>query len=46
MSGEGKSHFAMLLGKYLADRFGDVLYISGEEGFAESFLQKLSDRKY
>jgi predicted ATP-dependent serine protease len=41
MSGEGKSHFAMQLGKYLAERFGNVLYISGEEGFASTFQQKI-----
>jgi len=41
MSGEGKSHFAMQFGKYLAERFGNVLYISGEEGFANTFQQKI-----
>jgi predicted ATP-dependent serine protease len=41
MSGEGKSHFAMQLGKYLAERFGSVLYISGEEGFASTFQKKI-----
>jgi len=42
MSGEGKSHFAMQFGKYLAERFGNVLYISGEEGFASTFQQKIT----
>ncbi len=40
-SGHGKSHFAMQFGKYLAERFGNVLYISGEEGFASTFQKKI-----
>jgi hypothetical protein len=41
MSGEGKSHFAMQLTKYLAEQFGRVLYVSGEEGWASTFQQKI-----
>lgn len=41
MSGEGKSHFAMQFSKYLAERFGNVLFVSGEEGFAPTFQQKV-----
>lgn len=41
MSGEGKSHFAMQFAKYLAERFGNVLFVSGEEGFAPTFQQKV-----
>jgi DNA replication protein DnaC len=41
MSGEGKSHFAMQFAKYLAERFGNVLYVSGEEGFAPTFQKKV-----
>lgn len=41
MSGEGKSHFSMQFAKYLAQRFGNVLFVSGEEGFAPTFQQKV-----
>lgn len=40
-SGHGKSHFCMQFAKYLAENFGNVLYISGEEGFSHSFLDKV-----
>ncbi|MBL7892217.1 MAG: hypothetical protein JNL63_06280, partial [Bacteroidia bacterium] len=40
MSGEGKSTFAIQLAKYLADNFGKVIYVSGEEGFSKTFTDK------
>lgn len=40
MSGEGKSTFAIQFAKYLADNFGRVIYISGEEGFSKTFKDK------
>jgi predicted ATP-dependent serine protease len=40
MSGHGKSTFAIQLAKYLADNFGKVIYISGEEGFSKTFKDK------
>jgi len=40
MSGEGKSTFAIKFAKYLADSFGRVIYISGEEGFSKTFKDK------
>ncbi len=43
MSGEGKSTFAIQFAKYLAQNFGRVLYISGEEGFAKTFNDKLTN---
>ena len=43
MSGEGKTNFSIQLAKYLAENFGDVLYVSGEEGFAPTFQQKIKD---
>lgn len=39
-SGSGKSHFAIQLALYLAG-FGRVLYVSGEEGFAATFQEKI-----
>jgi hypothetical protein len=41
MSGEGKTNFAIQFAKYLAENFGNVLYVSGEEGFAPTFQQKI-----
>jgi hypothetical protein len=43
MSGGGKSHLALQFIVYLCQRFGNGkgLYISGEEGFAPTFQQKL-----
>ncbi len=38
-SGEGKSTFAIQFAKYLTD-FWKVLYISGEEGFSQTFKDK------
>ena len=43
MSGEGKSTFAIQFAKYLADSFGRVIYISGEEGFSKTFKDKFSN---
>jgi hypothetical protein len=40
-SGHGKSSFALQFAKYLAQNFGTVLYISGEEGFANTFIEKV-----
>lgn len=39
-SGSGKSHFAIQLAQYLTG-FGRVLYVSGEEGFAATFQDKI-----
>jgi len=41
MAGEGKSTFAIQFAHYLAENFGTVLYISGEEGFAKTMKDKL-----
>jgi len=43
MSGEGKSTFAIQFAKYLAQNFGKVIYVSGEEGFAKTFNDKLTN---
>lgn len=43
MSGEGKSTFAIQFAKYLADSFGRVIYVSGEEGFSKTFKDKFSN---
>ncbi len=40
MSGEGKSTFAIQFASYLAENFGRVLYVSGEEGFSKTFKDK------
>ena len=42
MPGEGKSTFAIQLAKYLSISFGNVLYISGEEGISKTFKDKMS----
>jgi cellobiose-specific phosphotransferase system component IIB len=39
--GEGKSTFCMWLARYLAENFGRVLYVSGEEGLNSTFQDKL-----
>lgn len=41
LSGQGKSVFALQFAKYLAQNFGTVLYVSGEEGFANTFIEKI-----
>lgn len=43
MSGEGKSTFAIQFANYLAENFGRVVYISGEEGFSKTFRDKFSN---
>lgn len=43
MSGEGKSVFTIQLAKYLAENFGNVLYISGEEGFVPTLQKKIEE---
>ncbi len=40
-SGEGKSTFCMWFARYLAENFGRVLYVSGEEGLNKTFHDKL-----
>lgn len=40
MPGEGKSTFAIQFAKYLAENFGRVMYVSGEEGFTKTFKDK------
>jgi hypothetical protein len=40
-SGEGKSTFCLWFAKYLAENFGRVLYVSGEEGDNKTFRDKL-----
>jgi DNA replication protein DnaC len=39
-AGEGKSTFAIQFANYLATNFGKVIYISGEEGFSQTFKEK------
>lgn len=43
MSGEGKSTYAIQFANYLAENFGRVVYISGEEGFSKTFKDKVSN---
>lgn len=40
-SGEGKSTFCLWLARYLAENFGRVLYVSGEEGLNMTLHDKL-----
>jgi len=40
MSGEGKSTFAIQFANYLAQNFGSVIYVSGEEGFNKTLKDK------
>lgn len=37
----GKSTFCMHFAKYLADNFGDVLYVASEEGFSQTLKNKM-----
>jgi len=37
----GKSTFALHFAKYLADNFGNVLYVASEEGFSATLQQKI-----
>jgi DNA replication protein DnaC len=39
--GQGKSTFCVLLAQYLAENFGEVMYISAEEGFSKTLQQKI-----
>jgi predicted ATP-dependent serine protease len=40
MAGEGKSTFAIQFANYMAENFGEVVYISGEEGFSKTLKDK------
>lgn len=40
-AGSGKSTFSVQLAYYLAENFGTVLYISGEEGFSKTLKDKV-----
>jgi hypothetical protein len=40
-AGEGKSTFAIQFANYLAENFGPVLYVSGEEGFSKTMKDKI-----
>ena len=39
--GEGKSTFCIQFANYLAENFGSVVYISGEEGFSKTLKDKV-----
>jgi hypothetical protein len=39
--GEGKSTFCIQFANYLAENFGNVVYISGEEGFSKTLRDKV-----
>lgn len=39
--GEGKSTFCLQFADYLADNFGNVIYISGEEGYSKTLKDKV-----
>lgn len=39
-SGHGKSNFCFQLANYLANNFGNTVYISGEEGFSKTLKDK------
>ena len=41
LSGHGKSTFSIQYAKYLADNFGKVLYVSGEEGIGKTLKDKV-----
>lgn len=43
MSGEGKSTFSIQFANYLAENFGKVLFVSGEEGFSKTMKDKLNN---
>ncbi len=43
--GEGKSTFCIQLADYLAQNFGEVVYISGEEGFSKTLRDKVVNNK-
>lgn len=41
--GQGKSTFCLQLAHYLANNFGNVLYVSGEEGFSKTLKDKFQN---
>ena len=43
MAGEGKSTFAIQFSNYLAENFGTVLYVSGEEGLSKTMKDKINN---
>ena len=43
LPGQGKSTFCILFAEYLAESFGEVMYVSGEQGF-EKTLQDIINR--
>jgi hypothetical protein len=43
--GEGKSTFCIQFADYLAKNFGDVVYVSGEEGFSKTLRDKVANNK-
>ncbi len=43
--GEGKSTFCIQFADYLAKNFGQVVYISGEEGFSKTLRDKVVNNK-
>ncbi|MCB9225358.1 MAG: AAA family ATPase [Crocinitomicaceae bacterium] len=43
--GQGKSTFCLQFANYLAQNFGRVLYVSGEEGFSKTMKDKLQDNR-
>lgn len=45
MAGEGKSTFAIQFANYLAENFGMVIYVSGEEGFSKTMKDKFINNK-
>lgn len=38
---QGKTHFAIQWAQYLQDSYGDVIYVSGEEGIERPFKEKI-----
>ena len=45
MAGEGKSTFAIQFANFLAENFGMVIYVSGEEGFSKTMKDKFINNK-
>jgi len=43
LAGEGKSTFCIQFANYLAENFGTVIYISGEEGFSKTLKDKFNN---
>jgi hypothetical protein len=43
--GEGKSTFSIQFAHYLAENFGRVIYVSGEEGFSKTLRDKMMNNK-